>query len=420
MQRIYQKDGKMANSKFDMSLLEPIDEKKITSSKFNSALLTPVEEDEEEQFLQPKQEGLGTTLPRDIIIGLSNLGHKTINTPYDIAKNIEQQGNKFGQSINKTMPLDKYLGENRLPNNKSYLQQMVESFNKKNNVPEELQNKNYGFSSENIPHQQEYDFASLLGQKGTPSTGSQIIQKGIEYAPELATLGTMLGRLPITSRGIISRMSGHKQGAINQARTDYGNLFNEASQQGITHVFPPESAIENRHRITANSQNKYNRSLNEYIQNPTLENAHRAQSELGALERHLDSVANKNGLTPSQHRTLRATQQTRGDIRQQMLGDNGLGSNPQLAEEYQNLTNIYREQVVPYTRLEELTETEQNRMRPKTAVKKLLKDEQFLIELSRRYPGLMLHTPRAKSIKNAAIGVGTTIGGWEGIKKLLK
>ena len=156
------------------------------------------------------------------------------------------------------------------------------------------------------------------------------------------------------------------------------------------------------------------------MQNPSLENAHRAQSELGALERHMDSIANKNGLTPSQHKTLKAAQQTRSDIRQAMMGEEGLGLNQDLAQRYQELTNQYREQVVPYTRLQQLTEAEQNKIRPKTAVKELLNDEQFRIELAKRYPGLFLHTPKAKSFRNSALGLAATIGGYEGLKKLAK
>lgn len=409
----------MANSKFDMSLLQPVEEN--TNNKgWDSELLTPMEDKQEQQFLAPKNEGIASWLPRDILIGLSNLGHKTVNTPYDLAKNIEHQGQSFVQSIDKTLPMEKYVGQNRLPNNKSYLQQLVDSFNKDHNVPEELQNKNWGINAENIPHQQEQDFAALLGQKGTPSTGSQIIQKGIEYAPELVGLGKLLGRLPVTGKGIISKISEHKQQAMSQAKSDYDTLFNQAKEEGISHVIPPDSALKNRHRITANSQSKHNKSLNEYLQNPTLENAHYAQSELGSLERHLDKIADKNGLTPTQHKTLKSVRETRNDIKQELMSKNGFGANPELSERYKTLTNQYREKVVPYTRLNEITEVEQNRMLPKNALDALLKDDQFLIELSRRYPGLMLHTPRAKAIKKGSIGIGTTIGGWEGIKKLLK
>jgi hypothetical protein len=394
---------------------------KTSSNKvINTDLLKKLNSEEKEQFLPPKKEGISSWLPRDILIGLSNLGHKTLNEPYEMAKNISEQGKNFGIHINQTLPMEKFIGENRLPNNKLYLQQIAESFNKKNKVPEELQNKKYGFNLENIPHQQETNFAELLGQTGTPSTGSKLIQKGIEYAPELAAIGSLLRQIPITSQGIVSRISAHKQAELTNARNQYQNLFNQAEEQGITQVLPPESAVNNRQRITANSQSKYNRSLNEYIQNPTLQNAHYAQSELGSLERHLNKIADKNGLTPTQYRTLRDTQQTRNDIRQQMLSDQALGRNSELAENYQNLTNQYRENVVPYTRLEPVTEVENERLLAKNAIKELLNDDQFMIELANRYPGLRLHTPGSKKIIKTGLGLGATVGGWEGLKKLFK
>lgn len=398
----YEKVNTKSHSKYGYERANPTQEKK---------------EEPEEEFLAPKQEGLGATVPRDIMIGLSNLGHKTLNTPYEIAKGVEH----FGKQFNGLLPIEKYVGKNRLPNNKSYLQQIAEQFNKENNIPESAMNPNWnGAVSERIPHQKEHDFASLLGQEGTPSTGSQLIQKGIEHAPEIASLASLMRHLPLGARGIMNRMSRHKQGAMNEARQNYNNLFNTAAEQGITHVIPPESVLANRNRIVANSQGKHHRSLNEYLNNPTLENAHWAQSELGALERHLESIANKNGLTPSQHRTLRATQEARNGIRQEMFSENSLGSSPELGQHYQALSNQYREHVVPYTRLQELTETEAGRMRPKTAVKQLLNDEQFMIDLAQRYPGIRLHTKSAKNILKSIIGTGATIGGYEGIKKLLK
>jgi hypothetical protein len=380
-----------------INLLADDDEKPVN-------LLADDEEDaqEEEQFLAPKKEGLGTTLPRDIMIGLLNQRQNFVNLPHDLVKNLEEQGKEFSQSINERMPLYKYIGNNKLPFGS---------------------NEPHKDISDYLPNEQN-DFAKLMGQKGTPSTGSWLIQKGIEHAPELYGLGGLvrsgLRSLPVTARGIINRMSGHKTHELQHARTQYQNLFNEANQQGITHVIPPHSAVDNRARIIANSQAKHHRALNEYLNNPTLENAHWAQSELGSLERHLDSIANRNGLTPTQHRTLRAARQARQDIRDEMFSNNALGSNPVLGERYQTLSNQYREHVLPYTRLEELTEAEQNRMLPKTAVKKLLKDDQFMIELSRKYPGLFLHTPKAKKAINTALGTAATIGGYEGLKKLLK
>lgn len=386
---IYLRGGNMANSKFDMSLLTPIDDKTSKSNSWDESLLTPVEE--EQQYLAPKQEGFLSKLPRNIAAGLAGLGHGIINTPHDISQGIEGLGD--------------YLNTKD-----SYWKDKVN--------PERLK------PSEYIPHQQEYNFAQMLGQEGNGTDADNLLQGLIAHSPEIAgAAGLMkagLKAIPVTAKGITNKLSSHKKEALNQANIEYSDLFNQAANQGITHVMPPKSAIENVGRITSNSQKKHNQSLNEYILNPTLENAHRAQSELGSLERHLDSIANKNGLTPTQHKTLRAAQKAREDIKSQMFAENALGANPQLGELYKHITNNYRKNVIPYTRLQELTETEQGRMLPKKAVKQLLNDDQFMIELSKRYPGLMMHTPKAKSISKYAGTTGIGIAGYEGLKKLMQ
>jgi len=353
------------------------------------------EELPEEKFLPPKREGIASWLPRDIMIGLLNQRQNMVNTPHDVVQSLENMGQGINSNFDKAFGLDKLLA--------------------KNNIHMPIDHK----VSDYLPHEQN-DFAKLMGQKEAPSTGEWLIQKGIEHAPELYGISSLMRGLPITARGIMSQMSGHKTQAINQARHEYGQLFNEAAQQGISHAIPPVTILRNRQLITRNSAAKHHRAYNEFLENPTLENAHWAQSELGALERHLNNLENKNGLTPIQHRTLRAANQARQDIRQSMFNQNVLGANPQLAERYNQLSNQYREHVIPYTRLEQLSETEQNRMLPKTAVKELLNDDQFMIELSRRYPGLFLHTPIAKSIGKGATKIGLGIAGYEGLKKLLK
>jgi hypothetical protein len=231
-------------------------------------------------------------------------------------------------------------------------------------------------------------------------------------APEAAGV-----RVPaLTSRGITNQLSRHKAAELAQARHDYGQLFNEANQQGFSRVANPGVSPGQQRLITQNSRPIHHRALNEYLENPTLENAHWAQSELGALERHLDTIANKNGLTPIQHQTLRAANQARQQIRSSMFNQNGLGASPELAQRYNQLSNQYRENVIPYTRLEDLSEVEANRMRPKKAIKNLMNDEQFMIELSRRYPGLLLHTNAAKTAGGFAAGAM----GYDEIKKLLR
>ena len=103
-----------------------------------------------------------------------------------------------------------------------------------------------------------------------------------------------------------------------------------------------------------------------------------------------------------------------------MFSKHYLGGNEDLAKRYNDLATKYKEKVVPYTRLTELSEAEANRMRPKTAVKNLLNDEQFRIELAKHYPGLFLHRPGTKRALISSGLLGASLMGYKGIKELLK
>ena len=50
----------------------------------------------------------------------------------------------------------------------------------------------------------------------------------------------------------------------------------------------------------------------------------------------MDAIADKNGLTPTQHKTLKAVKKARADIKKEMFSENALGSNPELGQKYQD------------------------------------------------------------------------------------
>jgi len=64
------------------------------------------------------------------------------------------------------------------------LSDITDKMNKNLNMSKVPQYKNLKLS-DYIPHQQDYDFASLLGQKGDPTLMDKLVQGGIEYLPEI-------------------------------------------------------------------------------------------------------------------------------------------------------------------------------------------------------------------------------------------
>ena len=180
-----------SNKVTDPSILAQLNgsSKKVT----DPALLAKLNgEDEEDQgaYLDnlPEPEGFWHKLPRNILTGLANLGHSTLNLPHDLVQTAENAGESFGNSITKSFPLPPEVQK------------------KLDSMPKHEQFK----LSEHIPQQEENNYAELLGQKGEGTLMDNIIQKGVEYAPEIASgralIKSGLRKFPITKKAATQRL----------------------------------------------------------------------------------------------------------------------------------------------------------------------------------------------------------------------
>ncbi len=166
MQLICLRGGSVANSQFDTSLLKPVKNKKHATG-FDESLLKPVTEDEEQIQPELESESAISKLPRNVGIGLLNLAHSAENYPHDIVKGFETSAKEFGNKIQGSMPLPPEL---------------MGAFG----------NKEPNGLSKRLFHLPEVDYAKMLGQEGEGTLLDKIIQKGVEYAPELYMGGGLL------------------------------------------------------------------------------------------------------------------------------------------------------------------------------------------------------------------------------------
>lgn len=155
MQLIYQRGGSVANSKFDFSLLKPVDE---NGQEFNTDQLTPVEDQPEQDagaYLDslPKQQEGYFHLPRSILAGLTNLGRDLHNAPHDLALGAENSINNVGDYLSKL------TGKN-------------------------IHFKNPHALSDVLPSD-ETNYANVFGQQGEGTLLDRLVQKGVEHAPEI-------------------------------------------------------------------------------------------------------------------------------------------------------------------------------------------------------------------------------------------
>lgn len=525
-------------------------------------LAQPQEEPQMDEQPMQSQQGIGS-IPGDIGDMFANLfmgaGEKAMGFPEEL----EEAGKPFGEHPLKASAR---AGGN-------VLSSMLEGGKQLYNLP---LNINTYLGGKGVPlFKQTMGLANKLkiGDTGLEKAVMGEPQKGDELFKDIGTVASLFAgpevvgaKLPaITSKGITKQIVKTKLDRVAEAKKDYGSLFEKAADQGFTHAKIPKSVSASESHIVNHSEPRFHESLQTYIENPTLENAHWAQSELGALERHLDSISKKNGLTSSQIKTYKIVKQARKDIKGAMFPENapsnaakvqkhpesifdtyesgdlfGVTANPEgtelannlvgmakkgdraividakvknqgqglgkdlyrkaietaqkkglkfesddvvsqsamnvykslekegykfkfnpdvekftredgqiayraknddqavvklvstpekvkipeskiqnqnkLRAEYDELAAKYKEKVVPYTSLEDIHEYQQGKMRPKTVVKNLQNDEEFMTKLAKEYPGLKLHTPRAKQIMLGLAG----LVGYDELKKLLK
>lgn len=253
----------MANSKFDLSLLKPVANESKPS--FESQL-KPVDDQEEDAgaYLDklPQEEGFLHKLPRNILIGLSKLGHSTVNLPHDLASVVEDRLKEMSGDIGQAQPY--------------------------------LKDKNGGSRiSDYIPKQEEHDFADLFGQKNTPTLMDRLIQGGVEYLPEIVGGRALL-------RGAMRRATGtHHLDTVKKAAQEFGgdnfaypsHIVNEAQK-----YLPKTEA--SRQLISKSKAGQYPASFD-------------LRSQLGKHQRDLSTsaLASERLLAPQL-----------GELRQKMLG----------------------------------------------------------------------------------------------------
>jgi len=125
----------------------------------------------EHQMLEP--EGFWSKLPRNILTGLTHMGRNVANLPHDLVQGFEQATSPFGNVIGQ-LNQTQIATEQRRPLS-SYLPYDPESY------------------------------ADVFGQQGEGTLLDNIIQKAIEYAPEImggrALLKSALHKFPVTQQG---------------------------------------------------------------------------------------------------------------------------------------------------------------------------------------------------------------------------
>lgn len=110
----------------------------------------PMQSDWSEVPFEDNQESAWKRIPRDVLIGLTHAGRNLHNLPHDIASGVDYVGSGIGRLFGA----------------------------------KEFQNGQSSHLADYLPYDHQ-NYADVWGQKGAGTTLDNVLQKGVEYAPDV-------------------------------------------------------------------------------------------------------------------------------------------------------------------------------------------------------------------------------------------
>lgn len=199
------------------------------------------------------------------------------------------------------------------------------------------------------------------------------IFKGLKKAPEFVK--------SFSGKQNVEKIVADKNALKSQYKEAYNNLFKEAKEVGGETIKSPKLSADT---FLKNSEKKYKDALQDFMKNPTLERAHKAQSDLGKYIAKMEKSSAP--LTSPQikavEQAIEAQKRLRGSLFSELNKRTGKGL------DYQQLTQGYRKEVVPYVGNKTLGKLGRGEISPSTAANKLAQDEAFNLGTNNQYPEL--------------------------------
>jgi hypothetical protein len=241
-----------------------------------------------------------------------------------------------------------------------------------------------------------------------------------------AGMGSIFGGIPLgysagkainkayPAEKVAKRIISDRDMIKNQYSDAYKSLFKEAQSSGVNSLKVPKL---NANAIKQNTTSKEFSAIEKFIANPTLETAHRAQSDLGRTIRRLEKTHEGVGLNTSQQEALEAALGAQKKIRGSMYQGFLKKGTPELAEKYGELTRGYAKEVLPYTKNKPINTFRKGELTEKDLLNALSKDKKFRKQLGEKYPELGTRQYFKHALSGAA-GLGTAAAGYEALHLL--
>ena len=213
-----------------------------------------------------------------------------------------------------------------------------------------------------------------------------------------------------SSEGIAKDVINRFKNLKKEYNVKYDTLLSNASEELPIKKFKPV-AIDKELLKKAGKTKKDLHAIDKFNQNPTLENAHWAKSELGKIENASRAEGGNLNIDVSKS-VNKATENLKKQIQENLKKI----KNKNYAEEYENLSKSFKNEVVPYMEsktIYNLTKKE-NPLHPRYALKGFLREENTLSALGKHHPELrqreIIHNLLQNKLLMALLGSGLAGG----------
>lgn len=186
----------------------------------------------------------------------------------------------------------------------------------------------------------------------------------------------------------------------------YNDLFNAAEKSNINKLALPHNEVQglknNLSKVIEDQLKKETEGIRDFWKNPTLKNAHTAQSELGKLERKFESTEVKQGdLGVARNKTWDATKEARDTLQNAIESTFEKSGNPLLTNKYKQLTADYAQELAPYLKSKTIRKYEANDLLPEDFARSLLREAGFVKAKGLEHPELERLLKKQRFLKRA-------------------
>lgn len=241
---------------------------------------------------------------------------------------------------------------------------------------------------------------------GKPEPGGELIKKTIEASPYLyggAKVLSAFNPLKLSKGAIAQDILSKETIQKSLHNKEYNKIWKQAENEGFNKVHYDPSKID-IDSIKKYTPEKYYGALENFLNEPVLKNAQKAQSDLGKLIREM---SRKVSLTSEEKNTLNSAIKARDHIKEKMFINESGELNTPLKNKYDRITSSYEKNVIPYTTNKAIQQYKRGELTKEDLIRNLSQGK-FSAQKGAQHPELQ-RRKQAATLLNA-LGIGGTTG----------